>query len=389
MRVFWIMAFTSFGLALVGGCLKPVASTAPTTTTKSAKSAPPSAIESDPDGTTPVDRLQVNAKSITAEDIWQRDLDELRKAATTKSPDQFRSFLVQHSANIIRDRIAETLLAQESELRLPAQANKQVDDFVATELRKIVTTRYDGRQRRYEKELESQGRSLDDVRADLRRDIMIGNYLDQEVKAKIDEPTRAELMAAYAEISGSLRRPPRRRMSLIDVRWSTHASTVTATSTSPQPDGPRQAARTKVQEAMSKLHSGENFATVATRFSDGLHASEGGSWGWVTKGSVRERFDPAVEHLYTLGAGEVSQVIETDGGYFIVRCDEIDAGHEPDFESSQPQLKARYYSDQSNRQVAELVEKLRKKARIIPKNLERFHRAVVDAGQRLAEEVGP
>ena len=388
MRAFSTIACATLGLALVGGCLRPAGSTAKSSD-RPTKPAPPSALESDPNGTAPVASMQVNAALFTAEEIWRRDRDNLRDAAATQTPEQFRSFLVQRSATIIRDRIAETLLAQEAELRLPPQAEKQIDDIVAAELRKIVTTKYDGRQSRYENELESQGRSLDDVRADLRREIMISNYLDQQVKTKVDEPTRAELLSAFDEFADSQRRPPRRRMSLIDVRLTGQASTMPANATSPNAELPGQAAMSKIQTAMSELGSGEDFASVAARFSDGLHAGEGGSWGWVTEGSVRERFEPAVDRLYTLAAGELSQIIKTERGYFIVRCDEIDAGHEPDFESSQPQLKARYYSSLFNRQVSELVEKLRKKARIIPRNLDRFHHAVVDAGQRLADETGP
>ena len=99
----------------------------------------------------------------------------------------------------------------------------------------------------------------------------------------------------------------------------------------------------------------------------------------MTPDSIRERFQPAVAALEKLRAGEVSHIAETPDGFFLVRCDELEPGVEPDFQSVQPQLKEAYFRKGYNQRIAELVTYLRAKARIEPTRLERFHAAVVAA----------
>jgi hypothetical protein len=247
------------------------------------------------------------------------------------------------------------------------------------EVRKIVASQYGGTERRYEKYLESRGRTLADVRDELRRSIIISSYLDQEVRPKVPEPTRAELLALFHASADSLSRPPRRRMSLIDVRVTDRLASGLTDPTREQSAAARDAAQTRIQSAKTELTSAEAFADVAGRYSDGLHAAEGGAWGWVTEGSVRERFEPAVEALFRLDARKVSDIIETDDAFFIVHCDEIDPGYESDFQTAQPRLTEFLLREAHSRRITALVAELRADARIEPANLERFHAAVVQA----------
>ncbi|UCC29452.1 MAG: peptidylprolyl isomerase [Phycisphaerales bacterium] len=336
-------------------------------------------------GTFAVSRLTVNAETVEAHELWLGLHDELSTKAKTLAPEDYRVYLDRRAARLITDKIAEMLLYQQASLRFSPEMSAKVDTYVDAQIRKIITTEHDGIPRRYERQLESQGRTLEDAREKVRREIIIASYLDQEVKPKVVEPTRAELLAAFQANSDSFRRPARRRMSLIDVRLRGRLGDNAVTSTHDQFESARMQARSRIQTAKAELDSGVDFAEVARRHSDGLHADEGGSWGWITKGSVRERFEPAVEALHSLDAGSVSNIIETDDGFFLVRCDQIDPGHEPDFQNLQPRLKERVLIEAYNRLVVEQVARLRSKARIEPANLERFHVAVVDAGMQRSE----
>lgn len=86
---------------------------------------------------------------------------------------------------------------------------------------------------------------------------------------------------------------------------------------SKQPIG-EQAAKKRAAEALSRINAGQDFATVASIYSD-LHDSAGqpraypiGSWSkenWMA--------------LVNLGAGKVSDILSTDTGYEIVKVHEI------------------------------------------------------------------
>ncbi len=342
-----------------------------------------------PSDQSPVTRMTVNGETVEARALWHGIEDELSVKAETMTPEGYYGYVVQRAVQLIRDRIAQLLLSRQALLRLSPEVEERLDGHVDAEIRKTVTEGYDGRQRRYERALEAKGLSIDDARRKIRHGILVASYLDQEIEPKLVEPTRAELFDEFHAWVKASRKPPRRRMSLIDVRVADRLPPGVTRPTREQTTMARAAAMARAHAARAELQDDAYFADIAGKYSDGLHASEGGSWGWVTKGSVRERFEPAIEALFRLEEGGVSEVIETSDGCFLVACDEIERREEPEFELLQPKLKERHRVNQYGRLVAELVAKLRRNARIEPTNLDRFHAAVVAAAPSLEAETRP
>ena len=146
-------------------------------------------------------------------------------------------------------------------------------------------------------------------------------------------------MAAFEANRDAWLVPSRRRMSLIDVRLTNLLGENVTTPSREEQRVAKENARSIIQTAQSELASGVAFADVARRHSHGLHAEDGGSWGWVSPDGVRERFKSAVDELYRLEEGQVSDPIETPDGFLLVFCDGIDPGFEPTFEAIQPELQ--------------------------------------------------
>ncbi|MBU0716921.1 MAG: peptidylprolyl isomerase [Planctomycetes bacterium] len=326
----------------------------------------------------PSTRLVIQGDTIRAEDMRRELREELTTQRKTLQPQAYRAYVEQRAVQWINDKIADALLYHRASLRLTPEMNTRIDSYVDTEIRKIVTRDFDGVQRRYEKHLEEQGRTLEEERAGLRRTVIVTSYLEQEIKPKVAEPTRAELLAAYESNRDSWRTPARRRMSLIDVRVLDRLPQGVTTPTREQLAAARAEARSTIQAARDELRHGASFDEVARRYSDGLHAEDGGAWGWVSRGGVRPRFAPAVEALYELDTGQVSDVIETEDALLLVRCDEIDPGTEPQFTEVQPDLADQHYRETYNRMVVELMMELRQQANVDLAELERFHAVVVD-----------
>jgi len=323
--------------------------------------------------------LRVNEESLTADEFWNVYAGELRDRARTMSREEFERDVAQWSFQLIPDRINEMLLYQHARRLLPEQADKRIDEIVDGEIRRIITREHRGVQRIYENHLAAQGRTIEDVRNRLRREIVIAGFIEREIKPRVAEPTRAELLAIYDQVKQEAQRPLRRKMSLIDIRTREFLPEGTRYPTEEQRAEARRRARTEIDRLASELRSGADFATLAREHSHGLHAPEGGTWGWIEKGSVRERFVPAVEALYNLAPGQVSQVIETDGGFFLVRCDEKESSQVPDFQNAQPELKDRYLKEAFNRRISKLLSEMQQTSRIEPRELELYHRAVVEA----------
>jgi len=373
------LCLVNFLLGVLCGCAGSIQSNPKRVETSSIRSRA-SVVPRDTDGLEVVARLTVNDSVVEADELWQEMHEELKLKAVALAPSAYTAYIQQTAARLITDRIAELLLYQRASLQLPPEAEKRIQQHVTSAIRRIVATEHNGVERLFEKHLLSQGLSLEAKRKSLRREIIISSFLEQEIKPKIPEPTRAELLATYEAIRAEAEKQrPRRRMSLIDVRTVSRLPKGLENPSREQQAAARTDALSRIETARTELESGASFADVARRYSDGLHAKEGGAWGWITQGSVRERFAPAVDVLFSLKAKEVSQVVESRDGFFLVRCDEIDEAYVQDFEHHQPELVQRYFRDAYNRNVMQLVSDLRSKAHITPANLELFHRAVVKA----------
>gem|GEM_PF-1666203 len=330
--------------------------------------------------------LKVGDAVIAPEDVWKDHLGELRGRARVNTPSQFRRWLIQRSGALITDRIAESLLYQEASSQLGDKSAPGIQNYIDGEIRKIVTEKYDGIQRRYEKALEKTGTTLEAVRKKLRRQAIIGAYLENKVRNQVPEPTRNELYEEFERQREAMRRPGGRSMSLIDIRIDKFYPKNLLSPTRGQTEEARFAARREALAALHDLHDGVPFAEVARLRSHGLHAQDGGKWGWISIDAVRKRFRPAVAAMQRLSKGEISELIEVPDGFFIVRCDDIQEAFEPNFVNVQPLLHQRIVDQRYNQAIGAEVERLRRKAGIDGEALNAFHRRVVKVAQRQVDD---
>jgi protein-export membrane protein SecD len=77
-------------------------------------------------------------------------------------------------------------------------------------------------------------------------------------------------------------------------------------------------AREEARELKVKLDEGANFATLARENSDGPSGKDGGSLGKFGRGQMTADFEEAA---FALSLGEISNVVETEFGYHIIKLD--------------------------------------------------------------------
>ncbi len=384
--------YASIVLLWLGGCYVPIGSIPKPASESQDRAGRAARAAPNQTGNTSVpsgERLVIRGEIIQTEDLWREHREALLTQAKAVPAGEFRRLVAERAFRWINDKISGALLFHSASLLVSAEIERRIDQFVDGDIRRLVTTEFDGVQRRYERHLQSQGLTLEGERARRRREIIVGSFLESEIKPKLVAPTRAESIAVFEVNRNAWRRPSRRRMSLIDVRLTELlGENVTSPSREAQ-QAAHERTRSIVETAAREISSGLPFAEVARRHSHGLHASEGGSWGWVSPGSVRERFQPAVDELYKLKEGEVSEPIETPDGFLLVRCDEVDPGFEPTFEAVQPELQEQHRRIAYDQFVGELVARLRREAGIDPVIVERFHAATVDATVRKTLDYSP
>jgi parvulin-like peptidyl-prolyl isomerase len=107
---------------------------------------------------------------------------------------------------------------------------------------------------------------------------------------------------------------------------------------------------------------GTAFAEVAKARSQGPTASEGGAYEMTTKGSLSSALLDAA--LFSLPVGRMSQIIETDRGFHIVRVVErVDAGR-TSFPEAQSEIRKKLKNERFKKQMQEYLAKLREQTAV-------------------------
>ena len=85
----------------------------------------------------------------------------------------------------------------------------------------------------------------------------------------------------------------------------------------------------EINKIRDELNEGADFAELATKYSDGPSASNGGNLGFFGKGMMVKPFEDAA---FVLMPGEISEVIETQFGFHLIKVlekkgNEVNASH--------------------------------------------------------------
>jgi peptidyl-prolyl cis-trans isomerase D len=85
-------------------------------------------------------------------------------------------------------------------------------------------------------------------------------------------------------------------------------------------DDQKGEARTKIEGALDRAKKGEDFGKIARHDSDDPSAAEGGMIGCFQRGAKPK---PVEDAAFALGAKEISNVVETTTGFYVVKIDAI------------------------------------------------------------------
>ncbi len=92
----------------------------------------------------------------------------------------------------------------------------------------------------------------------------------------------------------------------------------------------------QIKEILAEVKGGKDFAEAAKEYSEDVSASLGGEVGFVIKGQMVPEFEKAV---YRLKEGEISDVVETEYGYHIIKAEEIQKGRTTPFKEVKEKIK--------------------------------------------------
>jgi len=303
--------------------------------------------------------LVINRESVTAEEVLRRARPELAAMAATFGEESYQKRGGELLTEIIRDLISETLLYQEIAARITEEQDPAVQKAVDKEVNQIAAVEAGGSTVLLDKMLGEQGSSMDDLRKQLRKQIVTQQYLREKMRTKVIV-TREELWAYYQNHGDEFVAPGRVHLQLIELDAGKGLDWLHAN------DSEKGKARSKVEATVKtireRLGKGEDFSALAKQYSTAISAKAGGDLGWLGRGGYRIR---ALEDAaFGMKAGETRGPISIGEKTYFLKVLEIRPTRQVSFGEAQDEIRRRLEQEIYQRLVREYLAKLWNKSQI-------------------------
>jgi peptidyl-prolyl cis-trans isomerase C len=283
---------------------------------------------------------QVNGRSITYQEL------NTEFHARTRRP--FETVEADPQWQRIRKQILEQIINEEL---LEEEATRQKLS-VSPE---AVDARFKNLQARFpspevfNQELSRRGLTADQLKQNIRKGLLRHELLEKEVLKKIAASPQ-ELDAFYQAHKDKYVQEEAVHARHILIRVAPDAS----------PEDDKQA-KEKATAVLVKGKNGEDFAQLATEYSEGPTKDKGGDLGTFGRGQMLKPFEDAA---FSLKAGEIGGPVRTKFGYHIIKVEEKHAFKQLPYQEVQSQVKDDFMNEKANARYQEYVAQLRKKAKI-------------------------
>lgn len=281
----------------------------------------------------------VNGTAITVD---ERD----KEVGKVLPKEYFHSNVNEEKLKGLQEKALESLIEKTLLYNYAISKNIKVTDSEIDEVMTNLTATY-GSKKDLEDGIKEAGFTKKSFREAVRKDEVLKKLYIKEVEANLSD---AELKKYYNENMYKFKEPEKLRVRLIYVKNDPSVA-----------DG-KQKAKKKIEEAQALLKKGENFPYVAQTYSNDASRVMGGDMGYMHKGML----DSAVEErALSMKVGAVSEIIEKDIGFFIVKVEEKTVANQLSFEKVKDGLKKELKEKEEDKRKADLLGKLKKNSVIV------------------------
>ena len=111
--------------------------------------------------------------------------------------------------------------------------------------------------------------------------------------------------------------------------------------------------RAEMEQILERINNGEDFAELATQYSEDSSAESGGDLGTFGTGEMVPEFEEA---CLALEPGEVSEIVETQYGFHIIKLTEMNEPAMASFEESRDSIESVLESERSAEKLQALID---------------------------------
>jgi peptidyl-prolyl cis-trans isomerase C len=281
---------------------------------------------------------------VNGEAISGKDLDDAVRAIAGRAgpiPADERDRVYR---GVLDNMIGYRLMIQEAKARKITVADADVDAQVAQIRAQFPSDA------QFQQALTAQRTTLEAVRNDARDGMSADKLVESEIAGKVTVKPEA-VTDFYQKNQDKFQQGPRVRASHILIGIPQNADAAT-----------KQQAKAKADALLKDLKAGQDFAATAKANSqDPGSAPNGGDLGYFEQGQMVPPFEQAA---FALKPGEMSEVVETQFGYHIIKVAEKQESRVVPLEEAKGQIEE-YLTQQNRHAQTELfVNALRAKAKV-------------------------
>lgn len=242
------------------------------------------------------------------------------------------------------DQLVSAELLYQAGLKLENKdLDKQVDAKIAQSKGRFAS------EAEFAKAIQAIDMTEKELREYTRRDLIISNFVTSAIAPKI-AVSEEESKKFYDQNMDKFRQEEKVRASHILCGIDTKASAEE-----------KKKAREKAEKLRKELANGADFATLAKENSSCPSSKQGGDLGFFGRGQMVPPFEQAA---FALKPGEISNVVETQFGYHIIKQTEKTKAETVPFSTVRPRIEDYLKNQKVNAAVGDFLKELRKTAKV-------------------------
>lgn len=203
----------------------------------------------------------------------------------------------------------------------------------------------------FEALMQKEGLSLKEMRERSRRQAMIRQLQDREVRSRI-VVSPLDVEAYYNQHPNEFSGEDQIKVRSITIKKDDVAR---------EKGLKDEKAKNQIEGLRQQILSGESFGPLAKQFSQDTNAEKEGLGDWMQRGSMIPIID---EVIFNLKQGEVSAVVESPMGYHLFRVEEKKEKYKMTLEEAREEIYARIYQEKSRERFEKWMKDLKRNAYI-------------------------
>ena len=285
---------------------------------------------------------KVNNEIITLSEIEARAEVLKQKNIQTDGENQ----IVDDGKQFLKEAL-DVLIDEKLQIQQGKKMGFEIDDITVDAAIKNIEKNNALEEGQLEIMLESEGKSIEAYKNRIRDQILVSRIVRFEMGSRVVVSKR-KVEKYYHDNQKKFWEPGKVRARHILILFEKGGSELT-----------RREKYKKIKKILAELKEGKDFAEAAKEYSEDVSASMGGDVGFVVKGQMVPEFERAV---FRLKEKEISDVVETEYGYHIIRAEKIQKGGTLPFSEVKTEIKNTLMKRKQKSAYEDWMSELRKSA---------------------------